>query len=289
MLLVAGGDSDPNVATLLKRLAKRRKAHKALLVGKSGHPVLHWELGRDVLSVDGDELRPDGLFIRHDVFTNMADNNPASAHRAYAWYSTLASWAHAHAGVKLFNRRSSGELMKPLQLVAANELGIAIPDTFVTNDLARLKADLAGRPLVAKPVNGGDYCVRIRDILVDVPARNGRAAGPAIVQEELVPPDIRVFCVGDRTLCYEIESDGLDYRNATRCRVKETRVAPSNLLARLLRLSGSMGLDFSACDLKFSPARRELVFLEINSAPMFVAFDQASKGRLCDAIIDYFF
>jgi hypothetical protein len=32
---------------------------------------------------------------------------------------------------------------------------------------------------------------------------------------------------------------------------------------------------------------REYRFLEVNTQPMFAAFDKAADGRLCDAIIDH--
>jgi len=59
-----------------------------------------------------------------------------------------------------------------------------------------------------------------------------------------------------------------------------------SLLAKIGRVSRTMGPDYSATDLKWSLHRQELVFLEVNSAPMFAAFDAASGGDLCDAIIE---
>jgi hypothetical protein len=35
------------------------------------------------------------------------------------------------------------------------------------------------------------------------------------------------------------------------------------------------------------PKTGEFVFLEVNSQPMFAAFDRVSGGKLCDAIIDH--
>lgn len=76
-----------------------------LLAGATADPVLTWELDRDALELDGRPLAPRALFIRHDIFTNMADGRDVSAHRAYAWFTTLLSWAAAHQGVRLFNRQ----------------------------------------------------------------------------------------------------------------------------------------------------------------------------------------
>jgi len=123
-------------------------------------------------------------------------------------------------------------------------------------------------------------------LLRNVPTIDGAAAAPAIVQEELAPPDVRVFRVGSRYLTYEIESDALDYRAGSFSRVKPSTIVPKRLLSRIGRVSASMGFDYSATDLKWSGDRQSLVFLEVNSAPMFAAFDAASGGALCDAIIE---
>ncbi len=37
------------------------------------------------------------------------------------------------------------------------------------------------------------------------------------------------------------------------------------------------------------PETEELLFLEVNTQPMFAAFDQTVDGMLCDAIIDYLY
>jgi glutathione synthase/RimK-type ligase-like ATP-grasp enzyme len=45
-----------------------------------------------------------------------------------------------------------------------------------------------------------------------------------------------------------------------------------------------MELDFCAADFK-AAADGSLRFLEVNTSPMFARFDQASAGRLCDALV----
>jgi hypothetical protein len=44
-------------------------------------------------------------------------------------------------------------------------------------------------------------------------------------------------------------------------------------------------MDFGAADFKTDPDTRQLLFLELNSSPMFARFDQVSGGQLCAAII----
>ena len=55
----------------------------------------------------------------------------------------------------------------------------------------------------------------------------------------------------------------------------------------MMDLCDRLGLDFAAADFMRGPRGKGLHFLEVNSQPMFTAFDQACGGKLCDAIIDH--
>jgi D-alanine-D-alanine ligase-like ATP-grasp enzyme len=39
-------------------------------------------------------------------------------------------------------------------------------------------------------------------------------------------------------------------------------------------------------DFKTDPGTGRLLFLEVNTGPMFAAFNHASNGKLCDAMIE---
>lgn len=286
-VVVAGGDRDPNLRALLGRLEERGVEAIPILVGGSAaSPRLVWDVVEDRLELDGAVLDPVGVFVRHDVFTHLADRRPASSFRAMAWYAAVMGWARGRPGVSLFNRRLPGELLKPQQLRLAHELGMAIPATWVTNDMAWLGEHGTGRELVTKPVAGGDHCRELGPLLARTPQESGAAAAPALVQERLVAPDVRVYRVGERLLSFHIVSDVLDYRTSPRTRVEETEV-PEEILRQVRALTDAVGLDFAAVDLKASPDTGELVFLEVNTGPMFAAFDGACDGRLCGAMIDF--
>jgi len=80
-------------------------------------------------------------------------------------------------------------------------------------------------------------------------------------------------------------SPELDYRTTQNCRVESLDLLPAELPARLSTLLDKLGLDFAAADFKTSPDTGELMFLEVNTGPMFAAFDRASNGLLCDAMV----
>lgn len=287
MLLVCGGEDDPNIRRLIARCRDRRVDVEAVVVGTNSHPRVSWDLEDDRLLVDGRAIRPTSAFIRHDVFTNLADGRPASAYRASAWYSTLAAWVRAHRSVRTLNARVDGGLLKAHVLMAARRLGLAIPRTLVTNDLAALGKGGERETLVVKPVTGGEFCQPLGPVLARAERKRGAAAAPAIVQERLAGPDVRIYQVGTRMLAFAIHSAALDYREDDRCRVVYLPRPPSGIVEKLRRLAAEFDLDFLAADFKHCPTTGAVKFLEINTAPMFSAFDFASDGRVSDAILSH--
>ncbi len=59
------------------------------------------------------------------------------------------------------------------------------------------------------------------------------------------------------------------------------------LIEGLDRLMETLGMTYGAADFKTDPETGGLNFLEINSSPMFVAFDNASGHAVSDAILDF--
>jgi hypothetical protein len=67
--------------------------------------------------------------------------------------------------------------------------------------------------------------------------------------------------------------------------IEPTDVSPL-IGSRLIALSNQLALDFGAADF-MQDSEGTLQFLEINSQPMFAAFDRVIDGKLSDAIIDH--
>jgi glutathione synthase/RimK-type ligase-like ATP-grasp enzyme len=282
---VAGGDADPNLHSLLRVLQRERRRCLPMLVGSASHPALTWDLQKDEVRFQGKRVQPSALFIRHDVFTNLNDGRYQSGARAYAWFTAIASWAAAHPDVKMLNRHHSAHLLKPQQLMEARRCGLEIPKTLITNDFSALeKLDAAHS--IAKPVAGGDYCRSLSSVLRATERRGRAAASPAIVQEKLVQPEMRVYRVGKRFLSYRIASTALDYRTTNDCVVTPAANQPS-LIRPLRRLMNLLRLDFGAADFKTSPVTGRYVFLEVNTSPMFAAFDAVSDMAVSKAIAEF--
>ncbi|MCU7936960.1 MAG: hypothetical protein KZQ99_19150 [Candidatus Thiodiazotropha sp. (ex Dulcina madagascariensis)] len=286
IILVAGGDQDPNLVCLLDTLAHAGIETLPLLCTVEQNAALTWDLSSDALKLDGEPIHPTAAFIRHDVFTSAMSDSATANYRAFAWYTAIAGWLAAHHEVHCLNRGAlHTQLNKPQVLHAAREAGLNIPDTLVSNELTGAAITGLGPRLIAKPVTGGGYCQTLASLGKITELRNGVAAAPAIIQTELVPPEIRVYRIGEETIPFKVISDELDYRTSQQTRVEPWDEAlPGNIIPGLENLMNRFGLDFGAADFKTDPETGELLFLEINTSPMFAAFDRVSDRAVTRAL-----
>ena len=286
-LLIVGGDADPNISALLSAADRGGVSCQRLLVGKSSNRSVTWDLDSGELFVDGEPLRCDAAFVRHDVFTALQDGQAASQYRALAWHTAVTGWLASHPEVFILNRGNLNQVTnKPLVLKLAQDCGLQIPQTLITNDRERLANFASGEGSVVKPINGGGYCEPLVEVLERTPVKDGRVAAPAIVQQRLVPPEVRIYAVGKKYFSFNVVSPELDYRTTQNCRVEFNDTSPSELTDPLGALLAKLNLDFAAADFKTCPEKGHLLFLEVNTGPMFSVFDRSSRGKLCDAMIE---
>lgn len=286
-LLIAGGDADPNISALRSAADRCGVSYRQLLIGKSSNPSITWDLNNGELFVDGGPLRCDAAFVRHDVFTALQDGQASSQYRALAWHTAVTGWLAVHPEVFILNRGNLNQVTnKPLVLKLAQDCGLRIPQTLITNDRERLATFASGEGSVVKPINGGGYCEPLVEVLERTPVKEGRVAAPAIVQQRLAPPEVRIYAVGKKFFSFNVVSPELDYRTTQNCRVELNDTPLSELTDPLGALLAKLNLDFAAADFKTCPEKGHLLFLEVNTGPMFAVFDRASRGKLCDAMIE---
>ena len=273
MILVAGGQLDPNMGALLRRILARGVAFRDLLVGPTLKPVLMLDLdGR--FELDGEAIEPSACFVRHDVFLSQKTGDPSDERAALNWYYAIRGWALSRPDVRLLNRGWKGaDAVKIEALVRAREAGLAVPETVVSN--ASEAGPAAGG--IRKPVAGG--------ALTQWLLPTDRLDYPHFLQPGLRRPELRIYRVGGNCFAFEIESPDLDYRERQDVRLASAEV-PASLGTPLVTLCDRMGLDFAAADFMRGDDG-EWRFLEVNSQPMFAAFDKVVSGRLSDAIIDW--
>lgn len=282
-LLIACGSADPNLAPLARAAERAGRSVLAIVHGPSEEPAFSWDLETGRLVVDGREVDARSAFLRYDVFTPPTEARGLD--RNAAWYAAAIGWAMSR-GMRLLNRDMlQAANQKPYMLRLARDCGLATAPTLVSNVEADLRAFPEGA--VAKPVAGGGYVRPLDAALPDAGWKDGRSPMPAIVQERLAYPEYRIYLAGGRFHLFEIRSQLLDYRTA----------APSSLLylgetlpwpgvaEGLARLAAAVGVDFCACDFKTRDGEEAPLFLELNSGPMFAAYDAAAQGRLTDGLV----
>jgi hypothetical protein len=301
-LLLAGGHHDPNL-TVLADAAKRTGVELLDLrlpanespafcwspgngaprfIHPSAEPVMPGKTGFSEASAR--QISATGAFIRHDVFGGMQDPRPEVSTRASGWYQTVMGWLLSEPGIRLLNRNISSIAMnKPAALALAREAGLRIPQTWVTNEVSKFSGEQLEQ-MIAKPVLGGDYCYSLAEALAKTDLRSGLAATPAIVQKKLIAPEIRIYVIGRSDFAFEVRSSSLDYRvNQDAELIFLPHVPPEAAMLRIFM--ARLGMDFGAADFKTDPNTGQLIFLELNTSPMFARFDQISGGKVCAAMI----
>jgi len=289
-LIIATGRSDPNTACILKAAADSGLTVCEIIPDSETEPAVAWDPVSGRLTFDGDDVTARGIFLRYDCFgPGGYTPDQARSDRALAWFSTIASWAYATPSVRMFNRNhSQAAAHKGYAIHRAAKLGVPIPRTLLTNArdaMADLGADDA---LIAKPAAGGAFTAELDDLDVEVWA-NGTAPGPAIVQEKLVYPEFRVYLVGNEPVVFETHATTLDFRadRDSHTIQRDASVISPELLKPLQNLAADLGLDFCAFDLKTRKETGELCYLEVNSGPMFSAFDALADGELAQKMVAF--
>lgn len=181
---------------------------------------------------------------------------------------------------------------KPLQIGTLQRMGVPLPRTLITNFPAavRLFVEDAGA-CICKPLAGG---AETRAVDAELLARlDELRSAPAIFQQRIDGPDVRVTVVGDRVISsVVIESDKLDYRSSAAYQTGGARYATHALPAAVeqmcLRVASALGQTLSGIDLKRAGGDVGLegyVLLEANSAPVYLDIEQKTGAPITDAVL----
>jgi hypothetical protein len=282
--MIAGGRSDVCLQLLVERARELGYSTEALLHDADSEPRVTLDHADGGLFVDGRVIRPRACFIRMHVGASEPERMDVLP-RAPGWFAFAVGVVLADPEIAFFNRRlSSFAGVKMADLRLAQQLGLAVPATIVSNDAAAI-GTFAQRhaDCVAKPVNGGGYCSAVASIDVENLQRDGALPLPAFVQERLDYPEYRVYRIGKGVMVFRVDSQQIDYRIDPASAMVPVALEATPVARQwplLLRMSDILGLDFCAFDLKMRRASGELCFMEVNSGPMFAAHDYASGGAL---------
>ena len=277
-LLIVGGDTDPNTQRMVDQAHLRGLDYFFWDTDRPEARQIAWDLNQPVIDLGDAAIEPRSMFLRYNVF----QGDPVRNHAAH---DVAESFALAWPMIGLLNRKTAGDANnKSRNLTLARACGFQIPKTTVLGDLLPLSAVPQPEIKIIKPLAGGDHAVIVSDV-IDDPARLA-ALSPQFVQERLDGENIRIFSIGGELFAFHLQTTQIDYRTDDNVVVHAIKV-PVGIAAAIHQLVGIIGFDYCALDFRCRQGFESPVFLEINSFPMFVAFDDACENRLADAILGF--
>jgi hypothetical protein len=227
--------------------------HFDLLIDQTD--IVEWDVNDDILTVNGRDINMTSYFGRANVFEQNTEQKRDT-------FYLLKNYVEAHENVNRYNKGYNYETpMKAYNLFEAQRLGLRVPRTMIgyaTNYAESIK----------KPLTGGKHVII-----------GNRSLSPAILQERQPGRNFRLFIVGGDVFTFEVQSKFLDYRDDPKVVVVPARM-DAELISKAKQLTYVLGLDFCAMDFM------EDVFLEVNTGPMFAAFDAQVAGSLSLAIAE---
>ena len=191
---------------------------------------------------------------------------------------------------------------KPFQLRAAQDVGLDIPKTLVSNDpgaIARAQAQLGS--MIVKPARSGHFWHGGEEYAIFTSALTAEhldsledARWTPSIYQELVPKevDVRVTFVGGKFFAAAIHSQtdpaaAIDWRKTENAGLPHSKIQlPDQLLERLQRLMALLGLEFGCIDLVKTPSG-EYVFLEVNPSGQWLWLDDQLDLGISAAVADW--
>jgi len=247
--LLFGQMSDPNIAAL--------RDHFDLFVDQNQD--IHWDITTDTLTVDGYEIYFNASFGRANVF---GETNWTMYANAYL----MSNYVRSHPNIKQYNPKYEEETPYKLKnLVLAKEYGLNIPDTEAGKETERPDT-------IMKPITGGAHAVH-----------GARAQYPVILQQRINGLNKRLFVIGRDIFVFGLASKYLDYRDDPNPSLFVSEI-DRVIVQQVRKLMGKINLTFCAAD--FIDDGNKTWFLEINSNPMFAAFNDVVAGDIAESLRD---
>jgi glutathione synthase/RimK-type ligase-like ATP-grasp enzyme len=184
---------------------------------------------------------------------------------------------------------------KAYQLKVAQEVGLRIPATLMTNDPveARRFVDARGyREIVYKSFSSTEEEWRETRLLreEELHLLDHVQHAPVIFQHYVEARyDLRITAVGEQLFPAAIHSQETEYKVDSRIDIGSAKVEgveiPDEVEERLLELKRRLGLVFGAIDMRLTPGG-DYVFLEINPAGQFMYIEAATGLPIARAMAE---
>lgn len=231
-------------------------------------------------------------FVLHDTVTR-------SSHRAFAYSESAEAWAGLWPLLDVFwvNHPVKTDVAgrKLFQLRVAQEAGLEIPDTCVSNDPQQVCAfvETHGADKTIYKTFAGTWSAWRETRLL---GQSGLELidhvqyAPTIFQEFIEAVcDLRITVIGDKLFPAAIYPQETAYKYDFRMDIVNARIEavdlPREVTERLLALMAQLGLVYGAIDMRLTPDGR-YVFLEINPAGEWLFIEKASGQPISQALAD---
>jgi len=180
---------------------------------------------------------------------------------------------------------------KPRQLRAAQRVGFDTPRTLVSQRADDIREFVArsATGVIVKPLSGYVhqqlYTLDVDQDVVD--AADSFQKFPAIFQERIDGRrHLRLVCVGDEVVTFEIQSDELDWRNRKDIEITHRDTDPE-VGERCLGVLGELGLTMGVIDAKIDSEGR-IWFFEVNPQGQFMFLEIFGRVALRDVYARHF-
>lgn len=288
-IAIIGGEKDFNLLRLATYITNHTDLKlNLILLGENEKFSFHFNLNKKELLLNGQEFSSKAVFIRTDIFKYQETKNPKDHSNSQNWRQAFSAWLLAHPEIKVLNRKllTQTYFHKANSLLVAEKHGIPIPETYVSNSTTAINEIINKQELIYKPLSGGEHTKELKEKFDPIRFKEGIVTEPFFFQEKLVYPELRVFYIDGDFFSFELNSSELDYReNRTKLDLVQTKT-PEELKAKLKAVNEDIGLNYSATDLKFCEKEQCFKFLEINTSPMFNAFDKITNYQICKQIVN---
>ena len=276
-LLVVGGESDPNTQRVVDQAHIRDANYFYWDTDVPDADQIAWDYDHPWIDLGEHRIQPDAIFLRYNVFSS----DDSVTRRAF---DVVQAFALAWPAIRILNRRCLTDANpKARNLRLAKTLGMQIPSTLVMGNLNPISRMPNSDEHILKPLNGGQHTVTAADWANHDRLRS--ESPPMFVQEKLAGENLRVFVIGGIAFAFHLQSQALDYREDDQTQVVAIET-PEAIAEPSIRLANELGFDYCALDFRCRQGFDAPVFLEINSFPMFVRFDDAGENVLADRILE---
>ncbi|NEP47185.1 MAG: hypothetical protein F6K35_51585 [Okeania sp. SIO2H7] len=209
---------------------------------------------------------------------NIATNDSMSVLRSFM-ESTAEKWVNSWQAYQFHKE-------KPLQLGLANQIGVTIPATIVSNDADEIIEFASSyEKVIFKPVYGGSHTQFLTKEHLDKQRLNlALSISPVTLQEYIPGTNIRSYVISNKVYSAEIRSGSLDFREDKKAELIAVEL-PEDITRQCVVIAEKFGLKWTGIDWRLKP-NGEYVFLEANFSPMFVHFERKTGFPITDSLID---